>query len=189
MTEQFQNPNQQPEQPQDMDFGQIDPSLQVPQAAIDAEIARSTQPLQEYMKQEDIGGENRRIAGERILQIAGIVQDNPERVAADISKSPDKRTEHDPERAHLMALATDGNMTKLAVQDNRLAAGKNLMPWQKTSRASNLLGARMGENLAEDVYNDDPVEAGPNMVAWRKTMAVETGHKSYKTIKSAKLPH
>src|SRR2546430_1246132 len=87
---------------------------QVPQDAIDSAIERSIAPLQEYREKSGIGGQNHRLVGERILQVTGIVEANPERVAADIGKSSGELTEYDPARAYLSALTIDKNMTRLA---------------------------------------------------------------------------
>jgi hypothetical protein len=160
----------------------------VPQTAIDSAIEHSTGPLQEYQERPGIGGENRRLVGERILQVTSIVQDNPERVAADIGRSPDHRTEYDPQRAHLAALAIDKNMTRLAADKQRSEAGKRMMPWRKTKRERDLIGSKLGEDLANEVYDNDPIEAGPNAVESRRLQAVRAGNGTYRYIKSAKRP-
>lgn len=160
----------------------------VPQAAIDSAVERSTAALREYQVRPDIGGENRRLIGERILQVTGIVQNSPERVAADIGKSPDQRTEYDPERAHLAALAIDENMTRLAADKQRAAAGKRMWPWQTARHEQDLLGSKLGVQLANAVYDNDPIQSGPNTVEWGRLQAIDAGRSVYKHIKGAKLP-
>lgn len=160
----------------------------VPQAAIDLAVERSTAVLREYQGRPGIGGENRRLIGERILRVTGIVQDSPERVAADMGKSPDQRTEYDPERAHLAALAIDKNMTRLAADKQREAAGKRMLSWRTTKHEQDLLGSRLGEHVANQVYDNDPVQSGPNAVELNRSRAVDAGHRAYRYIKGAKLP-
>jgi len=156
------------------------------QSEMNYEIARSIAPLEAYQENPLIGRENYRAVGERILQITAIVQDNPERVAADVTKFLSHRTEHDPERAHLVALAIDKNMTRLAADRQRVYAGKRI--WRKTRHVRDELGAKMGEELAHTVYDMDPIHAGLSMVESRRMDAVEAGYKSYRFIKGAKLP-
>lgn len=158
------------------------------QAAIDSAVERSTAALRNYQEKPGIGGENRRLVGERIFQVAGIVQDNPERVAADIGRSPDQRTEYDPERAHLAALAIDENMTGLAADKKRDEAGKRMMPWRKTKHEQDLVGSKLGEDLAGEVYDKDPIEAGPYTIELYRLGAVDAGYRAYKYIKGAELP-
>lgn len=156
------------------------------QSQIDYEIARSIAPLKEYQEKPLIGRENYQAVSKRILQVTAIVQDNPERVAADATKFLSHRTEHDPERAHLAALAIDKNMTRLAADKQRVNAGKRI--WRRTRHVRDALGAKIGEELANAVYDTDPVQAGLPMVESRRMDAVEAGKKSYRFIKGAKLP-
>lgn len=160
-----------------------DADVHVSQADIESEIERSVAPLRAYQERGGIGSESRRLAGERILQVAGIVRDNPERVASDIEKSPQNRTEHDPERAHLKALVTDKNMTELAADQRRIDAGKRI--WRKTQHGQSLLGANIGNNMAAEVYDDDPIEAGPNAAELRRLQSI-SANASYKYIGKVK---
>jgi len=187
MTEQHPNPNIQPAE--DMDTVLQDSAMHLPQEAFETEIARSTKDLTEYIGQAAvIYSKDIPIINERITQIAETVKDNPERVAADITKPPQKRTEYDVERAHLKALAIDGNMTHLAAYDRRREAGKRLLPGQKTKSEQHMLGAKVGETLAENVYAKDPVHAGPRMVESCRLGAIKEGYKVHKLSKGAKLP-
>ncbi len=188
MSEQSQKPNTQENHSTDIE---LDSSQHVSQADIDSEIERSTAPLEAYQRGV-IGEENRRKVGEHIMKIATIVNDNPERVAVDIEKHPTLRTEHDPERAHLIALAIDKNMARLAIDErhsntsNPVRKAWNMVTAPRHNR--DLIGAAMGAKIAAEAYNEDPLRAGPHVVVARRQASIDAGHKTYKYIKGAKLP-
>lgn len=154
----------------------------LPDAFVRAEITRATQPLNAALERGDGGVEGQRVLGERVLQITQLVQNSPDRLAADMANPPSSRTEYDAERAHLMALATDGNRTALAAANRH----KFSLPGQRTRVQRHLLGSKMGENMASEVYNDDPLGADPNMVEDRRLRSIAAGGTAYKFIKRAK---
>lgn len=160
----------------------------IPTPNIQSEITRSTAALVEYAEKPGIGHENRSAANAHILKVAGIVLDSPERVEADLMKSKDQRTEHDPERARLMALTTAGSREKVLKYQHRLAQGKKLLPGQRVKMEQNQIGIILGERLAGEVYDADPINNGPNMVELHRKRAVDSGSSAYKWIKGAKPP-
>lgn len=166
---------------------QIPSPQEIPDDFVRDEITRATESLNAVLERGRMGGEGYLVLGERVLRISQLVQGSPDRLAVDMPKPPANRTEYDAERAHLMALATDGNRTALAAARGRRFSLP--LPGQRARYQRNLLGARLGENLAGEVYDEDPPEAGPNMVEDRRLRSITAdGGEAYKRIKPAKQP-
>ena len=148
-------------------------------------IEQSTAALQNFAERDGIGAKNREEVHRRIAKVAEIITDNPDRVQADTDK-PWHKTEHDPERAHLMALAIGGNMTRLASDALRRRQGKRLGLFRtEAAQDRDRLGAELGMRLAGETYDAEPLSASPNSVEYRREAAIVAGAKSYKFIDSA----
>jgi len=115
------------------------------QTNIAQEIARSTYQLAEVLERGGLDVEGADQLNKRITEITVFIQEHPVRVATDMSKSIRHRTEHDKERAHMIASAINeckGGKAKL-----------NALRWGRT---------------AGEIYDDDPVGAHPEMIRyWR----------------------
>src|SRR5665647_2163446 len=115
------------------------------QTNIAQEVARSTYQLAEVLERGGLGAEDAAELDKRITEITTLIQENPVRVATDIVKPIRHRTEHDKERAHMIASAINeckGDKAKL-----------NALRWGRT---------------AGEIYDDDPVGAHPEMIRyWR----------------------
>jgi hypothetical protein len=139
----------------------IDPELE---AAQRAEIERSTAVLHRGPESGGDGEVGQAIRTETARKTAENILNNPDRVMADMDKPEARRTEHDPEKAHLMAMATDKAETYIARDDRRRQEkGQSGTPWSP-KREDAELHRGLDQKLASEMYNADPAGAGPNQV-------------------------
>jgi hypothetical protein len=143
------------------------PLADTPDPFIQAEIARSTAPLNEAIEHGHIGAQGKALLGERVMKITELVQQSPHRTEVDKTKPVHKRTEYDKEKAHLIAHAIDEEMTYIA-KDKRKKDISD--PWSK-KRERTELSARQWADAAAEIYDRDPLGAGPNQVRARKQSA------------------
>src|SRR5665647_1333722 len=117
------------------------------QAVIGREIARSTRQLTEVLALGGLGAKGAFELDSRIAQITTLIQENPVRVTADLVKPVQHRTEHDKQRAHMIACAIN--------DDECGNAGLRARQWGRT---------------AAEIYDDDPIGAHPEMITYFRTI-------------------
>jgi hypothetical protein len=153
---------------------QVQQSPELPYGVLDSEIKRNITPLKAYAEKDTNPKFYRQKAADHILKVAGIIQENTARVSYDFeqNKPKDRWTEHDPERAHLIALTVDKNMTELAQGPRKKVAERHLE------------AVKLGQRLASTVYDTVPMHANLATVAAAKQAEIKVGYNEYKQIKS-----
>ncbi len=136
-------------------------------AEMSAAIERSTKDLTDRsVRRDSLGPEADAKMAERAREVIDVIHNSPDRLAGDIGKPVDQKTEYDNEKAHLTAIATDDSETVIAKQH-----AKDVTQGTKLEKA--FLNKHMDQKLAAEVYTEDPIGNGPNAVNYRKDMRNE----------------
>lgn len=147
-------------------------SEQIPNDFIAEETQRSTANLTARPESGGRGPEAEARLGARVLEITELIQHSPDRLAVDMGRPADQRTEYDTERAHLVANTINAAMTYQAKNNaHRERHGTTHRPLGKRHETA-ALSIAQGTATAQQVYDRNPDGAGNNGVrlaqSWRR---------------------